>query len=224
MSLQIRYFGDPILKEMGQKVETFDEQLSKLSSDMLDLMHRSEGIGLAAQQVGIALQFCVMEVPEHPDYPITCILDDKPLTPSLIMPISMANPIVSALPSDEYYYEEGCLSFPGINADVARPERIRVTYQDLDGIEHTLECDGLLARCIQHEVDHLNGILFIDRMEKRTYAEIKKEVQVLKKQTIGEKKVNNLVIFTLPAYEKKHQAGRSNLYCNKICWSPSNSS
>ena len=188
MSLQIRYFGDPILKEMGQKVETFDEQLSKLSSDMLDLMHRSEGIGLAAQQVGIALQFCVMEVPEHPDYPITCILDDKPLTPSLIMPISMANPIVSALPSDEYYYEEGCLSFPGINADVARPERIRVTYQDLDGIEHTLECDGLLARCIQHEVDHLNGILFIDRMEKRTYAEIKKEVQVLKKQTIEEKK------------------------------------
>ena len=188
MSLQIRYFGDPILKEMGQKVETFDEQLSKLSSDMLDLMHRSEGIGLAAQQVGIALQFCVMEVPEHPDYPITCILDDKPLNPSLMMPISMANPIVSALPSDEYYYEEGCLSFPGINADVARPERIRVTYQDLDGIEHTLECDGLLARCIQHEVDHLNGILFIDRMEKRTYAEIKKEVQVLKKQTIGEKK------------------------------------
>ena len=83
------------------------------------------------------------------------------------MPLSLANPVVKTLPSDEYYYEEGCLSFPGINADVARPERIIATYQDLDGNKHNLECDGLLGRCIQHEVDHLNGILFIDRMEKR---------------------------------------------------------
>ena len=77
------------------------------------------------------------------------------------------------------------LIISGINADVARPERIIVTYQDLDGNEHILECDGLLARCIQHEVDHLNGVLFIDRMEKKAYAEIKKDVQMLKKQTIA---------------------------------------
>lgn len=164
-------------------MENFDDELSKLSQDMLALMHQSDGIGLAAQQVGLALQFCVVEVPDHPDYPIACILDGKPLSPSLIMPISLANPVVNILPSDEYYYEEGCLSFPGINADVARPERISVTYQDLDGVEHLLECDGLLARCIQHEVDHLNGILFIDRMEKKTFAEIKKEVQALKRET-----------------------------------------
>ena len=155
---------------------------------MLVLMRITEGIGLAAQQIGKALQFCVVEVPEHPDYPMACILDGKPLSPSLIMPISMANPVVKALPSDEYYYEEGCLSFPGINADVARPERIFVSYQDLDGAEHTLECDGLLARCIQHEVDHLNGVLFIDRMEKKTYAEIKKEVQSLKRETLERSK------------------------------------
>ena len=129
-----------------------------------------------------------MEIPDHPDYPITCILDGKPLSPSLIMPMFLANPVVKALPSDEYYYEEGCLSFPGINADVARPERIMVTYKDLQGVEHSLECDGLLARCIQHEVDHLNGVLFIDRMEKQTYAEIKKEVQELKQRTIRESK------------------------------------
>jgi len=92
--------------------------------------------------------------------------------------------VVKTLPSDEFYYEEGCLSFPGINADVARPERIEVSYQDLDGVAHTLECNGLLARCIQHEVDHLNGVLFIDRMEKPTYAEIKKEVQALKQETL----------------------------------------
>ncbi len=183
MSLKIRYFGESVLRENGRKVENFDDKLSKLSQDMLALMHQSDGIGLAAQQVGLALQFCVVEVPEHPDYPIDCILDGKPLSPSLIMPISLANPVVNILPSDEYYYEEGCLSFPGINADVARPERISVTYQDLDGVEHLLECDGLLARCIQHEVDHLNGILFIDRMEKKTFAEIKKEVQALKRET-----------------------------------------
>lgn len=184
MSLSIHNFGNPILRQKGKKVKDFDRQLSKLSQDMLVLMRISEGIGLAAQQIGKALQFCVVEVPEHPDYPMACIWDGKPLSPSLIMPISMANPMVKALPSDEYYYEEGCLSFPGINADVARPERIFVSYQDLDGAEHTLECDGLLARCIQHEVDHLNGVLFIDRMEKKTYAEIKKKVQSLKRETI----------------------------------------
>jgi peptide deformylase len=188
MTLSIRYYGDPVLKEKGIKVDRFDDQLSKLGHDMLALMHLSDGIGLAAQQVGLALQFCVMEIPDHPDHPITCILDEKPLSPSLIMPMFLANPVVKALPSDEYYYEEGCLSFPGINADVARPERIIVTYKDLQGVEHSLECDGLLARCIQHEVDHLNGVLFIDRMEKQTYAEIKKEVQELKQRTIRESK------------------------------------
>ena len=101
------------------------------------------------------------------------------------MPISLANPKIECLPSDEFYYEEGCLSFPEIRGDIARPELIRVTYQDLDGAEHTLECDGLLARCIQHEVDHLDGILFIDRMEKKIFAEIKAEVKELKQRTLA---------------------------------------
>jgi peptide deformylase len=183
MSLTIRYYGDPVLKQTGTKVDQFDEPLAQLSKDMLDTMRQNDGIGLAAQQIGLASQFCVMDVPDHPEYPMLCILDGKPVSPSLVMPISMANPRVQSLPGDEYYYEEGCLSFPGINAEVARPERILATYQDLQGAEHTLECDGLLARCILHEVDHLNGILFIDRMEKAAYSEIKKEVQALKKET-----------------------------------------
>jgi len=183
MSLTIRYYGDPVLKQTGTKVDQFDEPLAQLSKDMLDTMRQNDGIGLAAQQIGLASQFCVMDVPDHPEYPMLCILDGKPVSPSLVMPISMANPRVQSLPGDEYFYEEGCLSFPGINAEVARPERILATYQDLQGAEHTLECDGLLARCILHEVDHLNGILFIDRMEKAAYSEIKKEVQALKKET-----------------------------------------
>ena len=102
MSLKIRYFGDPVLKETGQKVEDFGPELARLSIDMLELMHQSEGIGLAAQQIGKALQFFVADVPDHPDYPITCILDGKPLSPSLIMPLSMANPVVETLPWESF--------------------------------------------------------------------------------------------------------------------------
>lgn len=184
MTLRITQYGENVLHQKGKKVEFFDTELSQLSSDMLESMHQVQGIGLAAQQVGKAIRFCVMDVPDHPDYPMVCILDSKPISPALLMPMSLANPEVIALSSDEYYYEEGCLSFPEIRGDVARPERILVRYQDLDGAEHELECDGLLARCIQHEADHLNGILFIERMEKEVYAEIKADVKALKKATL----------------------------------------
>ena len=124
MTLRITQYGESILHEKGKKVESFDANLSELSKDMLEAMHQVQGIGLAAQQVGKAIRFCVVDVPDHPDYPIACILDGKPLSPSLLMPLSLANPQVTHLPSDEYYYEEGCLSFPDIRGDVARPERI----------------------------------------------------------------------------------------------------
>ena len=183
MTLRITQFGEPILLEKGKKITSFNADLTQLANDMLDAMDQAEGIGLAAQQIGQALQFCVVDVPDHPEYPMDCVLDGKALAPALLMPLALANPVVTPIPSDEYYYEEGCLSFPEIRGEVARPDRISVKYQDLQGNSHAWECDGLLARCIQHEVDHLNGILFIDRMEKKTYAEIKAEVKGLKKRT-----------------------------------------
>jgi peptide deformylase len=192
MALKISFYGEPILTQKGKKITDFSNDLKKLYQDMLDTMYKEEGIGLAAQQVGLALQFCVIDVPNYPEYPITCILDGKPISPQLLMPMVLINPIVDFLPSDEYYYEEGCLSFPEIKADVARPELIIVKYQDIDGNAHKLECDGLLGRCIQHEVDHLNGILFIDRMEKEAYSEIKKDIQILKKLTLSNKKISSL--------------------------------
>jgi peptide deformylase len=185
MTLRITQYGENVLHQKGETVQSFDNELTQLSKDMLEAMYQVQGIGLAAQQVGKALRFCVMDVPDHPDYPMACILDSKPISPALLMPMSLANPEVSALPSDEYYYEEGCLSFPEIRGDVARPERILVRYQDLDGVQHELECDGLLSRCIQHEADHLDGILFIERMEKDIYAEIKADVKALKKATLA---------------------------------------
>ena len=192
MTLRITQYGESILQKEGKAVTNFNSDLSHLAEEMLTAMEQAEGIGLAAQQIGQALQFCVVDVPEHPDYPMTCILDGKPLSPSLVMPMALANPKVTPLPSDEYYQEEGCLSFPFIRGEVARPECISVRYQDLEGNSHHLECDGLLARCIQHEVDHLHGILFIDRMEKKTFAEIKQEVKELKQRTIATLKQGKL--------------------------------
>ena len=141
------------------------------------------------------------------------------------MPLSLANPQVTHLPSDEYYYEEGCLSFPDIRGDVARPERILVRYQDLDGATHELECDGLLARCIQHEADHLDGILFTERMEKEVYAEVKSEVKALKKKTIDTLKEGKLPKFQSQHLrsEEKHQAGRSHSLGDQISGSPPDS-
>ena len=185
MTLRITQYGESILHQDGKVVSSFGAELTELANQMLEAMDQAEGIGLAAQQIGEAIRFCVVDVPEHPEYPMTCILDGKPLSPSVLMPMALANPEVSPLPSDEYYYEEGCLSFPEIRGEVARPERISVKYQDLEGNAHQLECDGLLARCIQHEVDHLNGVLFIDRMEKKTFAEIKTEVKELKQRTLA---------------------------------------
>jgi peptide deformylase len=183
MLLEIVKYGNPILHKKGKVVTEFSDTISALYQDMLDTMYKEEGIGLAAQQVGLAIQFCVIDVPSHPEYPITSILDDQSLSPQLLMPMCLINPKIQFLPSDEYYYEEGCLSFPEIKGDVARPELISVQYQDLDGNPHKLECDGLLGRCIQHEVDHLNGILFTDRMEKDVFSEIKKDIQILRKKT-----------------------------------------
>lgn len=183
MLLEIVKYGNPILHKKGKVVTEFSDTISALYQDMLDTMYKEEGIGLAAQQVGLAIQFCVIDVPSHPEYPITSILDDQSLSPQLLMPMCLINPKIQFLPSDEYYYEEGCLSFPEIKGDVARPELISVQYQDLDGNPHKLECDGLLSRCIQHEVDHLNGILFTDRMEKDVFSEIKKDIQILRKKT-----------------------------------------
>lgn len=192
MALNIVKYGDPVLHKKGKIITQFSKEISKLYQDMLETMYDEEGIGLAAQQVGIVLQFCVIDVPTHPDYPIVSILDGQSISPQLLMPMCLANPKIEFIPCDEYYYEEGCLSFPEIKGDVARPERIIVSYDDLDGVRHTLECDGLLARCVQHEVDHLNGILFTERMEKEVFSEIKKDVQLLKKQTIKEIKKSNL--------------------------------
>ena len=182
MVLPIVHFNSPILRKKGVKVAAFDAALARLAGDMTDTMHAAHGIGLAAQQVGQALQLCVVDLRDtEADFAWEYDGARPPL--ELFMPLTIVNPDIKIVPEPTTSYEEGCLSFPEIRGDVVRPDEITVKFQDLAGVAHTLRCNGLFARCIQHEFDHLQGILFIDRMAKDVLAAIDPDLKALKKQT-----------------------------------------
>jgi peptide deformylase len=182
MLLPIVQYGAPVLRKKGERITVFDAALGRLAQDMIETMHAARGIGLAAQQIGRALQLCVIDLREaQADY--AWQLDGKRPPKELIMPLTLVNPQVTAAPRPTDRAEEGCLSFPDIRGDVERPDQITVDYQDAPGHPHTLAATGMLARCIQHEVDHLNGVLFIDRMDKRTLAGLDSALRALKKRT-----------------------------------------
>jgi peptide deformylase len=157
--------------------------LREFANQLIETMHAAEGIGLAAQQVGKAALVCVVDI-RAAKADFNWNLDGKKPPLDLIMPLTLVNPEVTVMPlAEEAVYEEGCLSFPKIRGDIVRPDTISVKYQDEHGTPHTLACDGLLARCIQHEVDHLNGVLFIDRMTKKVRESVDDDVKALAKRT-----------------------------------------
>ena len=182
MVLPIVHFNSPILRKKGMKVAAFDAALARLAGDMTDTMHAAHGIGLAAQQVGHALQLCVVDLRDT-EADFAWVYDGARPPLELFMPLTIVNPDIKIVPEPTTSYEEGCLSFPEIRGDVVRPDEITVKFQDLAGVAHTLRCNGLFARCIQHEFDHLQGILFIDRMAKDVLAAIDPDLKALKKQT-----------------------------------------
>ena len=160
--LGIVSYPDPVLRAKGEPVRAVGAPLRELADRMLATMREAKGLGLAAPQVGLSLQFFVVDVSREPE-PVE--LDGKPIADAgAIMPLALANAEVDILPGEPELLEEGCLSFPGIRGDVPRTERCVVRFRDLDGAPHVLECAGLLARCAQHEHDHCQGVLFIDRM------------------------------------------------------------
>lgn len=182
MLLPIVHYNQPVLRKKGVAVTKFDADLKRLAADMVETMDEAEGIGLAAQQVGLAIQFCVVDLRvAKPDF--TWELDGRKQPLDFFMPLALANPKVTPLPGGETSYEEGCLSFPEIRGDIVRPDAIRVEFQDTDGIAHTLVCTGLFSRCIQHEVDHLNGVLFITRMAKKTVKALEPALSALEAET-----------------------------------------
>jgi peptide deformylase len=182
MSFAIVQYNEPILRKKGVKISAFNSALKALAADMIESMHGAEGIGLAAQQVGHAIQLCVVDL-----RPVEAKFDweyDGTRPPlELFMPLVLVNPELTMVPLPTTVYEEGCLSFPDIRGDVVRPDEITVRFKDVAGHPHSLRCNGLLSRCIQHEVDHLNGVLYIDHMTKEVLAAIDPELKALKKLT-----------------------------------------
>ena len=143
---RIRIIGDDVLRKVAREVTEFDESLHNLAHEMLDIMHDSEGIGLAAPQIGVSKRLIVIDISE---------------TNKNFGPLIFVNPVIVET-KGEIKMEEGCLSVPGVREDVLRPQQITLKYQTLSGEEKTEEHDELMARVIQHEIDHLNGILFVD--------------------------------------------------------------
>jgi peptide deformylase len=185
MLLRVTQYGEPILREKGGKITSFGPDLAQLSADMVETMYEQEGIGLAAQQVDRALQVCVVDVrpPEGSKVTFSYRYDGKQPPLDLIMPLTICNPVVTIIDEREDVYEEGCLSFPGVNGKVDRPVGVRCEFQDVQGNPHVIEADGLLGRCILHEVDHLNGVLFIDRMDKRDLRRNEAKIKKLKRES-----------------------------------------
>ncbi len=187
MILPIVKFGHPVLRKKGEQIETITPEIKQLIADMFETMEASHGVGLAAQQVGRALQLTVIDVRGVKDRPSTLELKGKPADVADIMPLVLINPEVTPV-GEPAKGGEGCLSFPEIFAEISRPESVDVKALNEKGKVIEFRCGGLLARAVQHETDHLNGILFIDRMDRKTKDELRDELDALQAETKAELK------------------------------------
>ena len=164
---------DPILRKKSSLIENVDDQVRRLMDDMLLTMYEAPGIGLAAVQVGILRRVIVIDISK----------DDQKKKPMFFV-----NPKITHKSKKTSVYEEGCLSLPGHFAEIERPSECHVNYLDYNGREKELKADGLLATCLQHEIDHLNGILFIDYLSK-----LKKDM-IIKKLIKHKKEINKIIL------------------------------
>jgi peptide deformylase len=182
MILAILEYGDPTLRAKGKPIENIDDRIRELAANMVETMHAANGVGLAAQQVGEALQLTVLDVSLVEDRPSTLKLHGKEVDPKTAMPLVLINPEIEMCGEAELGVE-GCLSFPEITGDIERAKSVVVRAQTLEGEKIEIEADGFLARAIQHEGDHLNGILFIDRMNSAAKAALSSRLKRLQKET-----------------------------------------
>jgi peptide deformylase len=182
MIMEIVKFGTPILREKGARIEAVTPAIKKLIADMFETMYAHKGVGLAAQQVGLALQLTVLDVRGVNDRPSSLELEGQPADVHAFMPLVLINPEIKPI-GKSVAGPEGCLSFPEIFAEIIRPDVVDVEAMDAEGKTVRFRCGGLLARAIQHEADHLKGILFIDRMSKEAKEQIRAELEDLQLAT-----------------------------------------
>lgn len=167
MTYEIKKYGDPVLKKKAEPVTEFGEDLKKIFDDMLETMYAFNGVGLAANQVGILKQMITIDTSREEDHVI----------------LYLANPVVTSVSKDKVTFEEGCLSFPGIFEKIDRPAKITISAFDPYGKPLKIEAEGFLAIVLQHEIDHLNGVVFIDRMSPARKFTHGKELKELKTAT-----------------------------------------
>ena len=189
MILSISQYGDPILRVKGKRIEKIDDHIRELAADMIETMHAANGVGLAAQQVGEALQLTVLDVSQVENRPSTMKLNGEDVDPKTVMPVVLINPEIEIGGATETGIE-GCLSFPEITGQIERAKSIIARAQTLEGDTIAIQASGLLARAIQHEVDHLNGILFIDRMNSAAKAALSSRLKRLQKETKRGKRIH----------------------------------
>jgi peptide deformylase len=180
MILEIRKYGDPVLREKAKRVEKVDERIRELAENMVDTVRGdSGGVGLAAQQVGETVAVCVVDVPAEYD------ADENGVrfNPHVKMPLVFLNPEIVKASKESEVRDEGCLSFPGIYAPVRRPVEIELQFLDLDGKPQNLSLKRFVARVVQHEIDHLDGILLVDRMASLKKIALAGQLKRLRKET-----------------------------------------
>jgi peptide deformylase len=176
----ITAYGDPVLKKHAVEIEKDSIDIQKLSAEMFETMYHARGVGLAAPQIGLSIRMFIIDTSPFSD-PDEEEEEDEASAPSMdknSVKQIFINPTIIEEWGKEWAYEEGCLSIPGIRADVLRPSNLRIKYWDENWVEHTKEFDGFAARVIQHEYDHIEGILFVDHLS------------ALKKQLLKNKLLN----------------------------------
>jgi peptide deformylase len=165
MSHRLVYFGNETLKRVAEPVQDINGQIKELSDDMFNVMYTSRGIGLAAPQVDEALRLLVIDIEEYDG----------------MKPVVLVNPEITEVSEETEPYEEGCLSLPGIMEDIVRPSEIHVRAVTVDGNEVEFDAGGLYARVLQHEIDHLNGIVFVDHLEDYVRKELNPQLKKIKR-------------------------------------------
>lgn len=180
MKLETRKYGDPVLREKAEPVGKVDDRLRTLAQNMIETLHGDNGgVGLAAQQVGETIALCVVEVPAEYD------ADEKGVrfNPDVKMPLVLINPEIIEASKETEVRDEGCLSFPEIYAPVRRPVEIELTFMDLKGKTQNLHLKHFVARVVQHEMDHLHGVLLVDRMGNLKKIALAGQLKRLRKET-----------------------------------------
>ena len=176
---QVEKYGSAILREEAVPIEVVDDDIKALADDMIATMRAENGIGLAAEQVGRREALCVIEVPIELDFD----RNHQRMNLGVDMPLVLINPVITASSDDMDVCEEGCLSFPGFSLPIKRPSRVSVRYLDLRGDNNEISVQGLVARAIQHEMDHLEGRLIIDHISKVKRLSIAGQLKKLKQET-----------------------------------------